>query len=337
METTKIYVFIILCQIYLCDFFILVEHVSDKANYSMYVWTHGFDSTVSGCTEEVFFKWNTANRNCFTHTWNTPSKRQWLWNTCNIAGREISKIFISDMHHKLQNAYELNSCSTDDIQLIKTMLVEGHSKVPGLRIYALFAVSDVGVSEKDLVKYVVWYNDHCAVSQTERFDGVATNNEAFSSIKTGSIDAKLQYLDNLQKVKDEAMKQINGHLSAHYSVSWNWGHHHGNEHITWRGKRNDVVGYTIFPQISDRMNISGYDYSISQSKEIYVTFYTNKESPCQIAFFPQTCHLPDRTEGGMYKVFDQFDQHGIGKAKPCIHYFRGIYSSGGHRDWPAHH
>lgn len=167
METINFYICIILCQIYVCDLFIFVDHASGRANYAMYVWTHGFDSTVPGCTEQDFLKWNTVDRNCFTHTWDTHSKRQWLWNTCNIAGREISKIFLSDMHHKLKNAYDANSCSTSDIQLIKTMLVEGHGKVPGLEIYALFAVSDVAVSEKDLVKYVVWYNDHC----TGKFHG----------------------------------------------------------------------------------------------------------------------------------------------------------------------
>lgn len=46
--------------------------------------------------------------------------------------------------------------------MIKQTLSEGHSTVPGLQVYALFAVSDIDVSEKNLIKHVVWYNDHCA-------------------------------------------------------------------------------------------------------------------------------------------------------------------------------
>ena len=32
----------------------------------------------------------------------------------------------------------------------------------GLSIYGLYAVSDIDVSEKDLVQYIVYYNDQCA-------------------------------------------------------------------------------------------------------------------------------------------------------------------------------
>lgn len=102
------------------------------------------------------------------------------------------------------------------------------------------------------------------VSHSERFDGVATNNEAFSTIKTGSTATKVQYLDNLQKVKDETMKQINGHLYAHYSVSWNWGHHHGNDNITWRGKGNDVVRHMIDIFDSIDVQVTALNFRFSQ-------------------------------------------------------------------------
>ena len=35
-------------------------------------------------------------------------------------------------------------------------------QVPGLKIYGLFAVDDRDVSEQNLVKYIVYYNDVCA-------------------------------------------------------------------------------------------------------------------------------------------------------------------------------
>jgi len=35
-------------------------------------------------------------------------------------------------------------------------------KIPELKIYTLFADSDANVSEKDKVKYIVYYNDNCA-------------------------------------------------------------------------------------------------------------------------------------------------------------------------------
>ena len=60
-------------------------------------------------------------------------------------------------------------------------------------------------------------------------------------------------------------------------------------------------------------------------------------SPCQITFFPQPCHLHDHTEAGLYSVIDGFSHNGIGYAKPCIHFFRGVYSSGGNSGWPKHH
>ena len=42
------------------------------------------------------------------------------------------------------------------------------------------------------------------------------------------------------------------------------------------------------------------------------------------------------SEAGLYKVIDGFAVNGIDYAKPCIHYFRGVYSSGAHPDWPIH-
>ena len=99
-----------------------------RKQYSMYVWTTGYDVTISGCDVTKFMEWNSKGE-CFTHTWNTNDKRTWLWNTCNSAGREIGAIFVSDVHHNLKHAYDTGDCTTSDIALVKQMLTEGHSQV----------------------------------------------------------------------------------------------------------------------------------------------------------------------------------------------------------------
>ena len=54
-------------------------------------------------------------------------------------------------------------------------------------------------------------------------DGVAVNNEAYSGIKCGSLEDRRKYLNNLQRVVQEANKQKDGMLQTHYSVGWHWG------------------------------------------------------------------------------------------------------------------
>lgn len=324
---------------------------SARKHYAMYVWTKGFDHNVPGCDETKFLEWDTKGP-CFTHVWDTKSKRDWLWATCNLAGREISVIFVSDVHHNLKEAYETGNCATAAIDTVKAMLVEGHTKVHNLKIYGLYAVSDINVSEKDLVKYIVHYNDVCATNQIEKFDGIATNNEAYADIKCGNMDERLRYLDNLQKIVTEARKQVHGKLMTHYSVSWHWGRCSGSASMmTWNGKTSDAnhhmidifdsvdvqVGYIIYPAISDRMKTAGYDYARSLNKQIYTTAYTNKASPCQITFFPDdSCHVKGHNESSMFAVFDGFSGNGISFAQPCIHYFRGVYSTGVDPGWPLH-
>lgn len=132
-----------------------------NSGYAMYVWRDGYDASIPGCTETDFLHWD-KHGHCFSHTWDSPTKRQWLWSTCKVPGREVQKIFLADVHHKLRDGYNGRSCQNSGILTLKQTLADGHNQVSGLQIYALFAVSDIGVSEKDLVKHVVWYNDNCA-------------------------------------------------------------------------------------------------------------------------------------------------------------------------------
>ncbi|WAR03483.1 hypothetical protein MAR_010041, partial [Mya arenaria] len=322
--------------------------LTPRQKYAMYVWTDGFDRDVSGCGLTEFLAWDSRGP-CFTHTWNTAEKR--AWNTCNLPGREVSAIFVSDVHQNLKRAKDTADCSSADINTVRQMLSEGHSQVPNLKIYGLYATSDLPVSERNLVQYIVHYNDNCASNPNERFDGVAVNNEAYAGIKCNSDAERTQYLDALAEIAVEAEKQTNGHLLTHYSMGWHWGICDGAPSaITWRGNTynanhhmidifnsTDVqVGYIIHPRISDRMRSGGYDHAMAAGKSIFTTVYTNPTSLCQTTFFPNgTCFIQGHSEAAMFERFDEFSINNITHARPCIHYFRGIYSTGVHADWPS--
>ena len=115
-------------------FTINISEGQERKKYSMYVWTTGFDPTVAGCEEEEFLNWSkTNNSECFTHTWSTAEKRVWLWNACNVKGREVSSIYLSDVHHSLKDAKDNENCSTDDIIMVRETLKEGHTMVKYLQ------------------------------------------------------------------------------------------------------------------------------------------------------------------------------------------------------------
>ncbi|CAC5388611.1 unnamed protein product [Mytilus coruscus] len=191
--------------------------------YAIYVSRDGNEPTIPVCSQIDFLNWDKHSK-CFIHTLDTHSRRQWLWRTY--------------VHHKLRDCFNAKSCGLPGIQLIKQTLSEGHSAVLGLQIYTLFAVSDIDVSEKDLIKHVVWYNDHCAAAN-EKFAGVAVNNEAYASIKCHSGQSEqTRYLQHLNMSKTEAMKQIHGHLLTH----WQWGPcGSAQKLITYNRKTQDVV------------------------------------------------------------------------------------------------
>jgi len=330
----------------LLSFNITCSIVQERKRYSMYVWDDGFDPYIEGCDEEAFLD---SDPKCYSHNWNTPEKRQYLWKSCNIEGREISSIFLSGIPG-LKYAKENDNCDTDDIKMVRETLHEGHSKVPELSIFALYAVSDIDVTEQDLVQYVVYYNDNCIESKSEMIDGVAVNNEAYSGVKCGDLEDRRKYLDNLQRVAEEAKKQKDRVLQTHYSVGWHWGQCDDQPSVfEWNNKNAtasihminifdevDVqAAYTTESAIQSRLKMAGYDYAISEGKDIHATVYTNKALPCQTSFFPDEDCKTGNTEAEMFEVFDALSKDEDAHfARPCIHYFRGSYCSGGHRDWP---
>lgn len=88
-------------------------------------------------------------------------KRSWLWATCNLPGREISAIYVSDVEANLQAAYDSGNCNTVDIDIVKQMLVEGHSQV--YDIIVRFRL-DGHVFEILQISSVVLFNCYCYVS-----------------------------------------------------------------------------------------------------------------------------------------------------------------------------
>jgi len=98
----------------------------ESNQYAMYVWTNGFDRGMPGCGEAKLRTWDTSSY-CFTHTWDTAFKRQWLWDTVNNPGREVSTIFVSDMKTALKAAYVNGNC--DGLENIKALMEEGHTLV----------------------------------------------------------------------------------------------------------------------------------------------------------------------------------------------------------------
>ncbi|CAM9310176.1 unnamed protein product, partial [Heterosigma akashiwo] len=327
-----------------------------RQSYGMYVWTNGFDTGVEGCDQTELEKWDTSS-DCFTHTWNTAEKRDWLWDTCNVAGREVGSIFVSDIKTHLQSSYLLNDCSGSDVSTVKSMLKEGHSEVQDLMIYALFADSDEAVSEQNHIKYVVWYNDVCALDSSERFDGVAINNEAWTYNKCkDDPEWETTYLDNLKNIKTEAEKQTIGTLLTHFSVGWNWGQcNHENVEMTWNGVAQkptrhmidifdsiDIqVAFITAGAVIGRAGHADYAYAVEQGKPVFTTSYCNEvPDACTTTHFPDqaTCAYSwaaDRkSEEYLFSVFDDYTSQI--EVTPCIHYFRGVYSTGGHPDWPSH-
>ena len=90
----------------------LLAETPATTGYAMYVWTTGFDATVSGCDEVKLIAWDkTGDPQCYTHTWDTPAGRQWLWDTCNRAGHEVRSVFVSDIKLSLQPGHAANDCS----------------------------------------------------------------------------------------------------------------------------------------------------------------------------------------------------------------------------------
>lgn len=126
-------------------------------------------------------------------------------------------------------------------------MAEGHRKVQGLKIYALFSDGGESVPEQSHVPHIVWYNTECAnAALGEQIDGVAVNNENWDV--TWDSVRMARYLDNLNRIVINAHTQEPvGSLKTHFSVGWRWGKsgNGGDIVITWGGKSQPVMRHFI--------------------------------------------------------------------------------------------
>jgi hypothetical protein len=254
---------------------------------------------------------------------------------------------------------------------ILTLLGEAHQL--GIRIYALFAVSDEDFSESYMASYPGQFNANCGDDEIY-FDGVAVNNEYFSNIKDCddpvNIPLQQDHLDKLQLAVNNASAYS---LPLHFSLSWNWdccscsSGSYTTRNLTWPalgGDTKSVISHMI--DIVDSFDVQvayiknstmvfrsapAYSYWDSKpgktnSTRAYVLSYTNPTDQCQTSYSPHikgsdvvedSCAFTTnpRTESGMYMGFDEVKSyHPL--MKGSIHFMNGVYGSGITEGWPEH-
>lgn len=173
-----------------------------------------FDADTEFCSG-VYLPSKTANyTSCFQHSWETVAARERLW-ACSLSGREIRRIFMSDVKGRVKYkgyADEFDNCNA----LLITTLIEAREN--RVEVYALYATSDANFSKKNFVANIHKFNINCE-SETAAFDGVAINNDHFSSVKEYNLDntiKRIQVLEDLNTAAGNASS-----LPLHYSVVWN--------------------------------------------------------------------------------------------------------------------
>lgn len=262
----------------------------------------------------------------------------------------------------------MNSDGVCDPVLLTT-LAEAHER--GVRVYALFAVSDAAFSETYMASYPNEFNAACG-TELAYFDGVSVNNEYFSQIRdcdnpSNSFEQQ-QLLDNLQITASNSAP-----LPLHFSVSWNWDCCEcSSESYTTRDVQWPAVGGEIKSALHHMVDIvdsidvqvayntpsamtsraaASYQYwtqkpSKSSTSKVYALAYTNPTDLCQLSFSPHAkgsstasdvCNVgnQERTEASMHIAFDTVEtQYPL--LKGGIHYMNGVYGSGITDGWPVH-
>uniref|UniRef100_A0A7R9ZAJ6 Uncharacterized protein n=1 Tax=Pseudictyota dubia TaxID=2749911 RepID=A0A7R9ZAJ6_9STRA len=331
------------------------------SNYAMYVWSQVFDASAPHCGGVYPPDKNGDNASCFYHPWNTAEARAHLWASCTLPGREVTRIFLSDVKSRVENSGKdaTGQCDAD----LLTVLQEANSF--GIEVYGLYGVSDAAFSEKDLVGDLSDFNTNCGTASAQ-FSGAAVNNEHFTSIKScdGSYDqAQKDLLDNLAATRDNAAP-----LPLHFSVSWNWdccscsSTGYVRREIDWNGATKSALEHMI--DIADSVDVQvawntgstmqrrsekPYTYwnntksGSTSTTQFYVLAYLNPNSDCRLSFAPHakgaltntdSCTTGERTEVGMYAAFDEILLSQT-NSRGGLHYMGGVYSTG-MPGWPIH-
>jgi len=338
------------------------DAVKSLEKYGMYVWKDAFDVDAMYCNGVYPTLKTGSYASCFQHSWETPAARERLWVSCSLPEREVGRIFLSDVKRRVENDGYADSFGNCDAILITT-LEEAHDN--GVEVYALYAVSDAAFSEKTLVADVNRFNINCG-TKTGVFDGVAINNEHFSSIKRCKEDntsKQIQVLQDLKTAADNASP-----LPLHFSVSWNWhcckcsSKGYVSRDLLFNGQTQNAVEHMI--NITDSIDVQvawneagtmekrarrPYNYWASDkagttsSTAFYVLAYTNPNSDCRLSFSPHVkggmessdeCSQGNRTEAGMFAAFDEV-KLSQNETRGGIHYMGGVFSTG-MPGWPKH-
>ena len=304
-----------------------------------------------------------AFASCWYHNWESHTARQHLWASTNIPGRKVTRIFLADVKKRIEfNGYSSSSSNTCDTDLI-TFLEEAHRR--GIKVYALFAVSDAAFSETYMAEYPHQFNTNCG-NNFAYFDGVSVNNEHFSKIRDCTADkeaAQLKFLTDLETTATNSKP-----LPLHFSVSWNWdccdcsSSSYVTRELTWNGQTKSALEHMIdiadsvdvqvaynVPDVMKRRADPPYQYWInkvdkSSTSALYVLAYTNPNDICQLSFSPHivgsttvtdTCPQGDRTEAGLFAAFD-YVEGALPGIIGSIHYMSGVFSTGMTDGWPKH-
>jgi|ERR1719469_525109 len=330
--------------------------------YSMYVWTQGFNATADFCSGIYPISKTGSYATCWYHNWESPAARQRLWASTNIPGRKVTRIYLSDVKKRIENNGMTLSSSTCDTDLI-SFLSGAHQR--GIKVYALFAVSNEAFSETYMAEYPHQFNTACGTDMAY-FDGVSVNNEYFSQVRECISEnqvAQLKFLDDLNTTAHNSKP-----LPLHFSVSWNWdccdcslssyvplNLNWGSETKTALAHMIDIsdsvdvqVAYNV-PDVMERRGIPPHNYFIakpdkSTTARLYILAYASPNSLCQLSFSPHkkgsttvtdTCSKGNRTQAGMFAAFD-YVENALPGAIGGIHYMGGVFSTGMTTDWPKH-
>lgn len=332
--------------------------------YSMYVWTQGFNASAPFCNG-IYPELKTGDyASCWNHNWETPTARQHLWASTKVKKRKVTRIFLSDVKSRIEhNGYSSPSSTTCDADLV-SFLSEAHQR--GIKVYALFAVSNEAFSETYMAKYPNEFNTVCG-TDTAYFDGVSVNNEYFSQVR--SCDDPIKETAQLKFLTDLSTTAANSYpLPLHFSVSWNWeccdcsSASYVPRNLEWGGETKTALAHMIdivdsvdvqvaynLPQVMEERAEPAYQYwmnkaNVSTTSRLYVLAYASPSSTCQTSFAPHakgsttvidTCNSANRTEAGMFAAFDHVEEQLPG-AVGGIHYMGGVFSTGMTDGWPKH-
>ena len=309
----------------------------------LYAWNDAHNATLPFCKEPS----SIGTAQCERPSWSGGhDTRELLW-AAAVHG-QATRVHLAEVYYAVEAAHEGGACNS----ALEQALNEAHSH--DLRVYALLGYSRQSFDEQVVATWVVSWNARCS----QHFDGIAVNNEVYTSIKCGedasSAAQRAAFLDGLYNTTANA-----GALPVHMSVAWHWSRCDGadfqlswappgvspvsktaNQHIIDMVQSVDAqVAWNRPDTMVDRARTAGYEYAVAAGKPFYVLAYSNDvEGDCRLSFFPihEACTYPGWCDGGaceqramldaLADVERQLPEGGRG----AIHAYGFSYASGVH-------